>query len=149
MEQAVFTNMCLVRDGKGNVLIQNRADKNWPGAVFPGGHVDKGESFVDSVCREIMEETGAAIQNVRLCGVKQFETRDTHARYVVMLFTADYAGGEVKGSSEGEAFWWPEDKLSELSTVEGFDDMLKVFMNEDVQEVFYVREDNKVKPHWR
>ena len=38
-EPAEFTVMCMVEDGRGNVLVQDRADKNWPGIVFPGGHV--------------------------------------------------------------------------------------------------------------
>ena len=149
MEQAIFTNMCMVRDGKGRVLMQNRSDKNWPGAVFPGGHVEAGESFVDSVCREVMEETGCLIGNVRLCGVKQFPERKTGARYVVLLFTADYAGGEVKGSEEGEAFWTEETRIHELDLAPGFEEMLKVFREENLQEVFYVRDERGVHANWR
>lgn len=52
-ESAVFTNMCMVTDGKGNVLVQNRNDPRWLGVVFPGGHVELGESFVESVIREV------------------------------------------------------------------------------------------------
>ncbi len=137
MEQAIFTNMCMVRDGMGRVLIQNRSDKKWPGMVYPGGHVERHESFVDSVRREVLEETGVEIRNVRLCGVKQFEVQDGEVRYVVLLFTADYAGGQVRGSGEGEAFWVEEEKVSELPTVRGFSEMLKVFLNEDIQEVLY------------
>lgn len=141
--------MCMVRDGKGNVLIQNRADKNWPGAVFPGGHVDERESFIDSVRREVMEETGICIKNVRLCGVKQFWLKDSGARYVVLLYTADYAGGKVKGSDEGDAFWHEQTRIYELKLAEGFDEMLKVFLDEDIQEVFYVRNEEGVGAHWR
>ena len=45
-ELAVFTNMCMIYDDNGNILIQNRQNKDWPGITFPGGHVEKGESFV-------------------------------------------------------------------------------------------------------
>ena len=55
-ETAVFTNMCMVYDEKGNVLVQNRVDPEWGGITFPGGHVEKGESFTDSVIREIRED---------------------------------------------------------------------------------------------
>ena len=61
-ETAVFTNMCMVYDEKGNVLVQNRVDPEWGGITFPGGHVEKGESFTDSVIREIREETGLTIR---------------------------------------------------------------------------------------
>ena len=47
-EQAIFTNMCMIYDHKGNVLVQNRV-KNWCGVAFPGGHLENMESIVDSV----------------------------------------------------------------------------------------------------
>ena len=71
-ETVELTNMCMVEDGKGNVLVQNRLDPNWSGIVYPGGHVEAGESIAASVIREIREETGLTIENPTLCGVKQF-----------------------------------------------------------------------------
>ena len=35
-EKAVFTNMCMVTDGNGNVLVQDRLNPDWPGITFPG-----------------------------------------------------------------------------------------------------------------
>lgn len=149
MEQAIFTNMCMVRDGNGRVLMQNRTDRKWPGVVFPGGHVEEKEAFVDAVHREVMEETGISIRNVRLCGTKQFEARDSLARYVVLLYTAEYAGGEIRSSDEGEAFWAEEARIHELPLARGFDEMLKVFLREDIQEIIYVRDENGVHPEYR
>ena len=34
-ETVELTNMCMVEDGKGNVLVQNRLDPNWSGIVYP------------------------------------------------------------------------------------------------------------------
>lgn len=34
-EKAIFTNMCMVYDDNGNVLVQNRKDKEWGGITFP------------------------------------------------------------------------------------------------------------------
>ena len=84
-ERAIFTNMCMIEDGEGRVLIQDRKDPNWPGYTFPGGHVEPGESFVGSVIREVWEETGLTIEHPTLCGIKQFQTKEG-ARYLV-LFT--------------------------------------------------------------
>lgn len=56
-EKTIFTNMCMVYDDNGNVLVQNRLNPDWPGITFPGGHVDAGESFTDAVIREVFEET--------------------------------------------------------------------------------------------
>lgn len=101
-EQAIFTNMCMIYDHKGNVLVQNRV-KNWCGVAFPGGHLENMESIVDSVKREILEETGLIINNLSLCGVKQWFSDDI--RNVCFLYkTCDYSGNLIS-SSEGDNFW--------------------------------------------
>ena len=102
-EQAVFTNMCMV-ERDGYVLMQERNDEDWPGVVFPGGHVEPGESFTEAVVREVREETGLTIEKPELCGVKQFYTEDG-ARYVVFLYRADRFSGEIRSSEEGRIFW--------------------------------------------
>ena len=62
--------MCMIYDGAGRVVVQDKVGKNWGGITFPGGHVEKDESFVDSVIREVKEETGLDIQSPKLCGIK-------------------------------------------------------------------------------
>ena len=52
-EKTVLTNMCMIYDDDGNVLVQDRRDSDWGGITFPGGHVEKGESFTDAVIREV------------------------------------------------------------------------------------------------
>ena len=73
-EKTILTNMCMVYDDQGNVLVEDRSKPEWPGITFPGGHVEHGESFVASVIREVKEETGLRHQAVvreggrALCG---------------------------------------------------------------------------------
>lgn len=139
-EMTVLTNMCMVTDDKGNVLVQNRKDPNWPGIVFPGGHVEPGESFVDSVIREVREETGITVLNPKLCGVKQFQTREGQ-RYVVFLFEANRFEGTVQSSDEGEAMWIPRSKLFEQNCVESFDHLVRIFEDESITELFYGKDE--------
>lgn len=56
IEKIELTNMCMIYDNEGNVLVQHRV-KSWTGWTFPGSHVEPHESFVDSTIREIKEET--------------------------------------------------------------------------------------------
>lgn len=87
IEPTIFTNMCMISDGAGNVLVEDRRNPNWPGLTFPGGHVELGESFCASVVREVREETGLTIEHPVLCGIKQFP--HSGARYIVLFFRAD------------------------------------------------------------
>ncbi len=135
-ETCVLTNMCMVYDGD-RILVQNRRNPDWPGIVFPGGHVESGESFVDSVIREIKEETGLDISNVELCGVKQFTYKNGTVRYIVFLYRTHTYTGELKDSEEGEVFWINKDQLSEYTAAEGFEEMYEVFVREDLTENFH------------
>ena len=142
IEQAIFTVMVMVTDGNGKILIQDRADQSWPGFSFPGGHVEPGESFTEAAIRETREETGLTIDNPRLCGVKQFQTRE-NARYVVFFYKADQYHGQLKSSHEGEVFWLERSKVEFHSFVEDFEDMLRVFESDDLNEFHYCKENGK------
>ena len=142
-EQAIFTNLCMVYDEAGNILVQDRKDPDWPGLCFPGGHVEPGESFVESVIREVWEETGLTIEKPILCGTKQFQTKKGE-RYVVLFYKTDCFSGELKSSDEGEVFWIPREKLTDYVLVDDFENMVKVFESDDLSEVQYYRENGKL-----
>mgnify|MGYP000163936904 FL=1 len=90
-----LTNMCLIYDEK-KVLVQEKTGTKYEGGlVFPGGHVDEGESLRDSVIREIREETGLVIKNPQPCGFKDWILEDG-TRYIVLLYKTDQFEGELK-----------------------------------------------------
>lgn len=135
-EKAVFTNMVMVFDDKNNVVVERRV-KGWNGLVFPGGHLKEKETATESAIREIKEETGLNISKLKLCGIKQWFHPD-EGRNVCFLFKTNVYSGEIVSSSEGEIFWMPLDKLMESKEVaSGFDVMLKVFLDESINEMFY------------
>lgn len=65
-----LTNMCMIYDSQDNVLVEEKLVHNSKGLIFPGSHVESNESVVDSVIREIQEETGLTISNLQFCGIK-------------------------------------------------------------------------------
>ena len=84
----------MVYDHDGNILVQDRKNKNWPGINFPGGHVEPDESFVSAAIREVKEETGLLIENPKLCGAKQFKISKTGERFICLFFKTDKFSGE-------------------------------------------------------
>lgn len=143
-EKAIFTNMCMITDGNGNVLVEDRLNPDWPGVTFPGGHVESGESFVDSVIREVYEETGLTIEDPVLCGVKQFQT-DDDARYVVFFFKASQYHGQLHSSDEGKVYWIPREELSKQKLSIDMMDMVAVMESDQLSEFYYYKEDGNWK----
>lgn len=142
METAEFTNMCMVYDDKGNVLVQNRT-KSWKGLAFPGGHLEAFESIVDSVVREVWEETGLTIVNPRLCGIKQAFFPDG-GRYIVYLYKTNQFSGTLTSNEEGENLWMPLEELlrRENEMADNFRYMLDVFTDDRYSEHYHRRDDH-------
>ena len=132
--------LCLIQDGD-KILLQNRVKEDWTGYTLPGGHIEIGESFVDAVKREMKEETGLEILNPRLVGIKQFPMKNgnyVEGRYVVLLFKATEFTGNVVSSEEGQMEWIRYDQVSEIDTVDDFEDLLDVMNNPNLTEFQYL-----------
>lgn len=134
-ESIELTVLCLIEDGD-RILLQNRVKKDWHGYALPGGHVEPGESVVDAVIREMTEETGLTVLAPRLAGVKQFPIES--GRYLVLLFKATKWTGELRSSEEGKMEWIEYSRLSELQTVDDFDELLRVINNPELTEFQYL-----------
>ncbi len=144
MEPCILTNMCMVYDGK-RILVQDRTNPSWPGLTFPGGHVEPEESCVASAIREVKEETGLDISNVKLCGVKQFTQQNGLYRYIVLFFKSCTFSGELTSSDEGKVFWIDREDLPKYDLADGFERMLEIFERDDLSENFWFLEDGMWK----
>lgn len=143
-EKAVFTNMCMIYDDNGKILVQDRLNPNWAGVTFPGGHVNKDESFSYSVIREVYEETGLTIKSPELCGIKQFQTMEDE-RYIVLLYKTKKFEGELQSSQEGNVFWIQRKDLFNYNLANDFEKMLEVFESENISELYYHKEEETLQ----
>ena len=112
----ILTNICLIEDPETQrVVMQYRSPETnrWSGYAFPGGHVENGEAFAESVIREIYEETGLTIQNPQLVGIKNWPL-DTGGRYIVICYKATEFFGTLRSSEEGEVSWVQKDQIPNL-----------------------------------
>lgn len=134
-EQVELTNMCMIYDDD-KILVQDRI-KSWKGLAFPGGHVEIHESIVDSTIREIKEETGLDITNLKLCGIKQWFKDDV--RNICFLFKTNNFSGNLISNDEGKNFWIERNDLNKYKLATNFEIMLKVFDNDSLSEHYHER----------
>ena len=130
-------NMCMIMDNNGNVLVEEKVGIDFHGFIFPGGHVEYGESITNSVIREIKEETGLIITKPKLCGIKTWENPDG-AKGLVYLYKADNFSGEIKSSIEGEIRWIPLNKFKEVLETNNLwymKETLNIFLDDNISEL--------------
>ena len=123
-ERVTLTNMCMIYDGT-RVLVEEKVGRDAGGITFPGGHVEEHEPVVDSVIREMKEETGLDIEAPKLCGVKEWINEDG-SRYVVFLFKTDRFSGELASSAEGRVFWMEKDDVLQSNWIWHMDGLIQV-----------------------
>ncbi|HIT34702.1 MAG TPA: 8-oxo-dGTP diphosphatase [Candidatus Faecousia intestinigallinarum] len=140
-QTVTLTNMCMVYQDN-RVLVLDKIDGQWNGITFPGGHVEKEESFADAVVREVYEETGLTISSPQLCGIKDWTEQDG-SRYIVLLYKTNKFEGMLKASDEGEVYWMELEELSKMQLSIDFLDMLKVFLDDNLSEFYYYFQDGK------
>lgn len=88
----VGLSVMIFKDGK--VLMNKRKGSHGAGEyAWPGGHFEYMESFEDSIRREVREEAGIEISNIKFLRVLNLKTY-APKHYVDLAFTAEWAGGE-------------------------------------------------------
>jgi len=95
-----------VTNKNGKVLAVERQEE--PGAYgFPGGNVELGEDPEDAATRELWEETGLILKDIRLL----FSDINDDG-YLVRVYAGNVSGN-LRSSSEGQVRWVNPEKLLE------------------------------------
>ncbi len=124
--------LCFVLNGS-DVLLMKRAPHK---RVFPnryngvGGHIERNEDPLTSAKREILEETGLAVNNVQLRGVYNIDVGVTTG-IVLFVFTAKSTSREVTANDEGTLHWIPQSDVTQYDLVEDLPIILPRILNMD------------------
>ncbi|MDD5251382.1 MAG: NUDIX hydrolase [Patescibacteria group bacterium] len=111
--RALTIDAVMVRDGK--ILLIKRAAKPYKDFwALPGGYVEQNETVEDAVRREVTEETGLAVKNLKLIGL--FSSPSRHPKQAVSAaYTVEVDGEVVVGDDATEFQWAPLTELPPLA----------------------------------
>ncbi len=145
LDRVSFMNMCMICDGN-QVLALDKVTGNYTGTTFPGGHVEAGETFAESVVREVWEETGLRIKNPVLRGIYHWYRDGAHC--VGLLYRTDSFEGELKSSEEGRVYWISRKEYEKKHLAVGMPRVLKIMDDDSLTECYMdVLEDGSVVEH--
>jgi len=106
--------LCFILKNK-KVLLQKKAkgrfgELKWNG---PGGKLEGGETPEACVIREVKEETGLSVSNLKTCGTLHFykDGKKDKPSIIVYVFLTDGFKGVPENLGEGELKWFEQDKL--------------------------------------
>lgn len=104
-----------VRKGDKYLLLKRSSLKKWaPNVVHPiGGKVDLGENPLEAARRELFDESGVTVSDVKLEAVvlERNPTKTDPYDWMIFHFSGDYESGEVKECEEGELVWLTADQI--------------------------------------
>ncbi len=82
-----------------------------------GGHVEHDEDVYSAALREIREETGLDVENLRLVGLINIDG-DQPTGIMLFVFTAQSRSGDPIPTEEGTPEWIARDQLAQIDLVE-------------------------------
>ncbi len=116
---AIPRTLCFVRNGE-DVLLMKRAPYK---RVFPnryngvGGHIERDEDPLTSVRREILEETGLTVRDVRLRAIYHVDA-GSETGILVFAYTAYADSRAVVANDEGSLHWIACEQVTEYDLVD-------------------------------
>ena len=99
----------------GKILLGHRKSKYGDGEyAFPGGRLEYAESFEECARREIAEESGIEIENIRFQFLANIKKYAPEHHYIYVGLIADWKHGEPQSLEPDKNIEWKWYDLKEL-----------------------------------
>lgn len=133
MEQKItIGNVCFVKDDHHKkVLFLKRKNQPMQGMCTGVGGKTKFDEDISASCvREVKEETGLDVDNIRLKGVVKTVLEGKNSSWILFVYTASQFKGELAQCDEGELSWIHFDEMYSQNLI-GFIRRILPFVMED------------------
>jgi 8-oxo-dGTP diphosphatase len=118
--------LCFICRDENVLLLRGAASKRlWAGKLNGiGGHIEVGETPLEGARREIAEETGLYIHDLRLRGIVHVCSQVSVQGIMIMIYVGQAPALEVRPSLEGELIWCPVHSLPRDELVEDLPELI-------------------------
>lgn len=139
------TVSAIIFNPEGKILLckSHKWDNKY---VIPGGHIELGEKMEEALKREVMEETGLKIYDLKLISLKESvysETFHEKKHFIFIDYICKTNSSKVSLNDEAEAYQWVDigemeeyelggftkDLLLRLRSRDEFQDRVEIFYN--------------------
>jgi 8-oxo-dGTP diphosphatase len=112
--------LCFITHGDDVLLLRGAPAKPiWPARCNGvGGHIEADEDVFTAAVREMHEETGLDVRDVRLRGVINIDAGDPQTGILLFVFTAEATHRHTRPSAEGTLHWVPREQMLDQPLVE-------------------------------
>ncbi|MBR2672205.1 MAG: 8-oxo-dGTP diphosphatase [Oscillospiraceae bacterium] len=117
----INSTLCYIDNGSSYLMLHRVKKKNdinhdkWIGV---GGKLEEGESPEECARREVLEETGLTLGNLRFRGILFFFNTMYETEFIY-VYSSDVYSGEIKECDEGELEWVNKEDVTSLPIWEG------------------------------
>ena len=103
----------LINKNREILLIKRKGSHNAGTWAPPGGHIDFGESVLECAKREIKEEVGIEIKNLKVLGFTEDLFKKDKKHYITIWVSSDWKSGRVKKRDKefSEIGWFSWERL--------------------------------------
>lgn len=113
-----------------------------------GGKIENGETPEECAIREVKEESGYNIKQLKFAGILIFPEQDSDKNsWYVFVYTSNIFTGQLTESSEGQLKWIENEKLSDLYMSDGDYIFLPWIMKKKIFSAKFIYKENKLTHH--
>jgi 8-oxo-dGTP diphosphatase len=118
--QAIPRVLIFLRNGLDVLLLKGAPTKRIWANLYNGvgGHVEQGEDILSAARREVQEETGLDVPDLKLRAVVNIDGGDSTTGILMFVFTGWSETREITASHEGALHWVAAEALADLPLVE-------------------------------
>ncbi|WP_135554764.1 8-oxo-dGTP diphosphatase [Paenibacillus cymbidii] len=142
VQHKLYTVCLIVNDD--SILLMHRKHDDYSGYIAPGGRVEFFESPVEGAIREVKEETGLTVKNLKYKGFAEYINPFKPERYMIFNYiTSDFEGELLPDHDEGKSEWIHINELDSIPMQDSFRRRLPLFFDDCTFEIHTTWRENR------